>query len=117
MLADRLHLVGAVAEMRWREWGDEPGREELSWWVDVTAAEAGQRGLPVTWVAVNEGGEAAGAVGAGGVRHRRAAGPFALGAGDGRPVGQPWPGGGPPAPVPAGGICRGAGFPAGLGGD
>jgi len=46
MLADRLHLVGAVAEMRWREWGDEPGREELSWWVDVTAAEAGQRGLP-----------------------------------------------------------------------
>ena len=81
MLADRLHLVGAVAEMRWREWGDEPGREELSWWVDVTAAEAGQRGLPVTWVAVDEGGEAAGAVGLGefDIAERRDRSPWVLG--------------------------------------
>ena len=55
--------------------------------------------------------------GVGGVRHRRAAGPFAVGAGDGRLVGQPWPGCGPLAPVPAGAICRRAGFPAGLRGD
>jgi GNAT superfamily N-acetyltransferase len=65
LLADYQHLVEAVAEMRWREWGQEPGREDLSWWVDVTASEAGQRGLPVTWVAVDEGGNAAGAVGLG----------------------------------------------------
>jgi len=81
MLADRLHLVGAVAEMRWREWADEPGREELSWWVDVTAAEAGQRGLPVTWVAVDEGGEATGAVGLGefDIAERRDRSPWVLG--------------------------------------
>ncbi len=36
--ADRPQLIRAVAEMRWREWEDEPGREELSWWV-----EAGRR--------------------------------------------------------------------------
>jgi hypothetical protein len=81
MLADRPHLVGAVAEMRWREWGNEPGREELSWWVEVTAAEAGQRGLPVTWVAVDEDGEAAGAVGLGefDIAERRDRSPWVLG--------------------------------------
>jgi hypothetical protein len=41
------------------------GREDLSWLVDVAVAEAGQRGLPVTWVAVDVGGEAASAVGVG----------------------------------------------------
>ena len=65
LLADRPQLIGAVGEMRWREWGDEPGREELSWWVDITARESGKQGLPVTWVAVDEAGEAAGAVGQG----------------------------------------------------
>jgi GNAT superfamily N-acetyltransferase len=65
LLADRPQLVGAVGEMRWREWGDEPGRKELSWWVNLTAREAGRQDLPVTWVAVDEFSKAAGAVGLG----------------------------------------------------
>jgi GNAT superfamily N-acetyltransferase len=49
--------------MRWREWGNEPGREDLGWWVDVTAREAGRDALPVTWVAIDDRGRAVGAVG------------------------------------------------------
>jgi GNAT superfamily N-acetyltransferase len=81
VLADRPHLVAAVGEMRWREWGDEPGREELSWWVDITFREAGRQGLPVTWVAVDEAGEAAGAVGLGkfDIAERRDRSPWVLG--------------------------------------
>jgi hypothetical protein len=37
LLADCPHLVEAIAELRWREWGQEPGRKDLSWWVNVTA--------------------------------------------------------------------------------
>src|SRR5215831_13323788 len=42
LLADRPDLVGRWAELHWREWGDEPGREQLSWWVEQ-AAKAVQR--------------------------------------------------------------------------
>ena len=52
LLADHPRLIPAVGEMRWREWGNEPGREDLGWWVDVTAREAGRDALPVTWVAI-----------------------------------------------------------------
>jgi len=81
LLADRPQLVGAVGEMRWRGWGDEPGRTELSWWLDVTAREAGRQELPVSWVAVDEAGEAAGAVGLGefDVPERRDRSPWVLG--------------------------------------
>jgi GNAT superfamily N-acetyltransferase len=81
LLAEHPNLVGAIAEMRWREWGQEPGREDLSWWVDVTASEAGRRGLPVTWAAVDEVGGAAGAVGLGefGIAERRDRSPWVLG--------------------------------------
>lgn len=67
--------------MRWREWGNEPGREQLSWWVDVTAREAGHHGLPLTWVAVDVTGAAAGAVGLGefDVAERRDRAPWVLG--------------------------------------
>jgi hypothetical protein len=41
-------LIEAVGELRWREWADEPGREQRSWWVDVTAREARHGRLPVT---------------------------------------------------------------------
>jgi GNAT superfamily N-acetyltransferase len=81
LLADRPQLVGAVGEMRWREWGEEPGREELSWWVDVAAREAGRQRPPVSWVAVDEVGEAAGAVGLGefDIAERRDRSPWVLG--------------------------------------
>lgn len=81
LLADRPQLVGAVGEMRWREWGDEPGREELTWWVDVTAREAGRLVLPVSWVAIDESGQAAGAVGLGefDAAERRDRSPWVLG--------------------------------------
>jgi len=81
LLADHPHLVEAVARMRWQEWGDEPGREALSWWVEVTASEAGRHGLPVTCVAVDAVGEAAGAVGLGefDVAERRDRSPWVLG--------------------------------------
>ena len=62
LLADHPHLVPAVGEMRWKEWGNEPGREDLRWWVDVTAREAGRDALPVTWVAIDDRGRAVGAV-------------------------------------------------------
>lgn len=62
-LADHAHLIPAVGHMRWREWGHAPEEEDLAWWVDVTAREAGRDALPVTWVALDDGGDAVGAVG------------------------------------------------------
>lgn len=49
--------------------------------MEVTAGEAGRQGLPVTWVAVDEAGEAAGAVGLGefDVTERRDRSPWVLG--------------------------------------
>lgn len=81
LLADPPQLVAAVGEMRWSEWGDEPGREDVSWWVDVTAHEAGRLELPVTWVAVEDGIQAAGAVGLGefDIAERRDRSPWVLG--------------------------------------
>jgi GNAT superfamily N-acetyltransferase len=63
LLADNEHLIPAVGEIRWREWGHAPEPEDLDWWVDVTAKEAGRDRLPVTWVAIDERGGALGAVG------------------------------------------------------
>jgi len=42
LLADVPGLVTAVGEIRWREWGHVPEREDLSWWVRVTEREAGR---------------------------------------------------------------------------
>ncbi len=63
LLADHPQLIPAVGEMRWEEWGNEPERQDLQWWIDVTAREAGRDALPVTWVAVDDRGNALGAVG------------------------------------------------------
>ena len=63
VLADHLHLIPAVGELRWKEWGHPPEPVSLDWWVNVTAKEAGRDQLPVTWVALDEQGEAVGAVG------------------------------------------------------
>lgn len=63
LLADHMGLVPAVGQMRWREWGHAPEPEDSASWVDVTRREAGRERLPVTWVALDERGEALGAVG------------------------------------------------------
>ncbi len=63
LLADYPHLITAVGEMRWKEWGHPPEPDNLDWWVNVTKQEAGRNSLPVTWVAVDHQGQAAGAVG------------------------------------------------------
>lgn len=63
LLVDNERLIPAVGEMRWREWGHPPEPEDVAWWIDVTARESGRDALPVTWVAIDAGGEALGAVG------------------------------------------------------
>lgn len=65
LLADRPDLVAAAGELRWREWGHPPEPVELSFWVEVTAGEAGRDGLPATWVASAPGAPVVGAVGIG----------------------------------------------------
>lgn len=85
LLADNTHLIPAVGEMRWREWGNHPGRERRDGWVEVTAREAGRDGLAITWVAIEGGGEAIGAVGldafddAVGIAERRDRSPWVVG--------------------------------------
>lgn len=81
LLADVPHLVDAVGDMRWREWGDEAGREDLSFWVRVTRQEAGREELPVTFIAVDPEGNALGAVGLGeyDIPERRDRSPWVLG--------------------------------------
>ncbi|HVE91431.1 MAG TPA: GNAT family N-acetyltransferase [Actinomycetota bacterium] len=63
LLADSPHLIAAVAEMRWKAWGDPspPGENGLAGWIEITGAEAGKDQLPITWVAVDEHGAAVGA--------------------------------------------------------
>ncbi len=63
LLADYPELIPAVGEIRWRDWGHAPEPEELDWWVNVTEKESGRDNLPVTWVAIDEQGQAVGAVG------------------------------------------------------
>lgn len=64
LLADRLDLLDAVVEMRWRQWGHAPEPTDWNWWCDATIREAGRDALPLTWVASDAGG-ALGAVGLG----------------------------------------------------
>jgi GNAT superfamily N-acetyltransferase len=63
LLADVPGLIPAVGRMRFAEWGSEGG--DLDHWVGMTRDEAGRDELPVTWVAVDGDGAAAGAVGIG----------------------------------------------------
>jgi predicted N-acetyltransferase YhbS len=81
LLADRPDLIEAVGDMRWREWWRHAGREDRSWWVDVTRRESGRDELPVTFVAVDALGEAVGAVGLGpfDLEERRDRSPWVLG--------------------------------------
>src|SRR3954452_18237140 len=81
LLADHEELIAAFGELCWREWGHAPEPEELDWWVGVTAREAGRDTLPITWVAIGEGGEALGRVGLGefDIEERRDRSPWVLG--------------------------------------
>jgi GNAT superfamily N-acetyltransferase len=63
LLAHHPHLTPAVGQMRWYEWGHDPEPQDRSWWVTTTRTEAGVDELPVTYVAINQHGEAIGAVG------------------------------------------------------
>jgi len=62
-LADHPGLISQVGEMRWRAWGY--GEASAERWTRITARENGGDRLPVTLVAVDETGSAAGAVGLG----------------------------------------------------
>jgi GNAT superfamily N-acetyltransferase len=80
LLADRLDLVEAVADMRWFEWGQPPEPTAREWWRATTLREAGRSQLPVTWVASDHSG-ALGAVGLGqfDIKERRDRSPWVLG--------------------------------------
>lgn len=81
LLADHPDLIPAVGQLRWQEWGHDPEPTELEWWVDVTARESGRLDLPVTLVAIDRAGSAAGAVGLGRFEpdERRDRSPWAMG--------------------------------------
>jgi len=63
LLADYPHLISTVGKIRWQEWGHPPEPDRLDSWVKVTEQEAGSEKLPVTWVAIDDHGQAVGAVG------------------------------------------------------
>lgn len=62
LLADYPQLIPAVAEIRWKEWGNPTDPRSLDYWVDITRRESGRDDLPVTWVAINAQGEAVGSI-------------------------------------------------------
>jgi GNAT superfamily N-acetyltransferase len=63
LLADRPELASKWAELHWREWGDEPGREQLSWWVDVDSQAVQRTRAPLAVIAVGPDDEVLGGVG------------------------------------------------------
>lgn len=81
LLVNHPHLIPAVGEIRWQDWGHAPEPESLNWWVEVTGRESGHESLPVTWVAIDPHGQAVGAVGLGefDIDERRDRSPWVLG--------------------------------------
>jgi GNAT superfamily N-acetyltransferase len=59
-LFDHPELISQIGEMRWREWGC--GESSPERWTQVTASENENDRLPMTLVAVDDTGSAAGAV-------------------------------------------------------
>ncbi len=59
-LAEHPDLVSQVGELRWREWGHDEATPEH--WTRITARENESHRLPMTIVAIDELGKAAGAV-------------------------------------------------------
>jgi GNAT superfamily N-acetyltransferase len=61
LLADHPDLVEQAGILRWTEWGyDDPSPDE---WIAITTREAGRDVLPVTLVAIDDGGSVMGVVG------------------------------------------------------
>src|SRR5689334_21810214 len=81
LLADHEHLIPALGELCWREWGHPPEPTDLSWWIETTRGEAGRDQLPMTWVALDGDGAALGRVGLGefDIEERRDRSPWVLG--------------------------------------
>lgn len=63
LLADRPDLAAKWAELHWREWGNEAGREELSWWVDDASQAVRRTNVPVALIALGHDDEVLGGVG------------------------------------------------------
>jgi GNAT superfamily N-acetyltransferase len=65
LLAGNPHLIPAIGEMRYREWGEPTtiGQTGLDGWIEITSREVGRDKLPVTWVAIDQNGDAIGAAG------------------------------------------------------
>lgn len=53
LLADHPHLIPALGELCWREWGHAPEPVDLEWWIATTAREAGRERLPLSWAAID----------------------------------------------------------------
>jgi GNAT superfamily N-acetyltransferase len=62
LLADRPDLADKWAELHWREWGDEPGPEELSWWVEQASKAVQRMHVPAAVIALGSGDEVLGGV-------------------------------------------------------
>jgi len=66
LLADRPDLAAGWAELHWREWGiggNEPGREELSWWVNDAMQAINRTRIPVALLALGPDDEVLGGLG------------------------------------------------------
>lgn len=66
LLADRPDLAAGWAELHWREWGiggNEPGREELSWWVNDAMQAINRTNVPVAFLALGPNDEVLGGLG------------------------------------------------------
>lgn len=53
LVADRPELVPQLAHIYWAEWGDEPGREALAFWIEAAASANQRNTIPVGFMAVD----------------------------------------------------------------
>lgn len=56
LLAEVPAAIDQVATMQWKEWGDAPGRDNLSWWIEVNTRNLGWDEPPLAFVAVEDDG-------------------------------------------------------------
>jgi GNAT superfamily N-acetyltransferase len=63
LLADRPDLAAKLAELHWREWGNEPGREQLSWWVEQASNAVQRTRVPAAVIALGADDDVLGGVG------------------------------------------------------